>query len=177
MLAVRADRRDRGIGRQLKEYQRDLLLAMGVPTIYWTFDPLVARNAHLNLHHLGASIEEYVPDFYGTGADSPVDRGIGTDRFVVRWDLGRETAGGGEGRQTALEDRRTRVEIPADIHELKARSPSEALDWRMRTRRAFLDGLARGSRVVGFERGLEGHGGSYLLAPSLLPPLPPKRVT
>lgn len=176
MLAVREDRRDRGIGRRLKRYQRTYLLERGVDRMYWTFDPLVARNAQLNLNQLGATIEEYVPDFYGSGEDSPIDRGIGTDRFVVRWDLAqerataddvgrREATGTGERiRKTGRVNWQVRIEIPADIHEIKARSLEVALEWRMRTRLAFLDFVGRGYRVVGFERGLGGRGGSYLFA-------------
>lgn len=86
MLAVRRDFRDRGLGRRLKEHQRELLLEEGVGTVYWTFDPLVARNAHFNLNRLGVRVEEYVPQMYGeTG--SRLHHGLGTDRFVVAWDL------------------------------------------------------------------------------------------
>jgi predicted GNAT superfamily acetyltransferase len=77
MLAVRADMRDRGIGRALKAFQRDAVVSMGIKTMYWTYDPQVARNAHLNLNVLGAQVTEYVPDMYGPG----------TDRFIVRWCL------------------------------------------------------------------------------------------
>ena len=77
MLAVRADARDQGIGRALKTFQRDAVVAMGIRTMYWTYDPHVAKNAHLNLNVLGAQVSEYVPDMYGPG----------TDRFIVRWCL------------------------------------------------------------------------------------------
>ena len=83
MLAVERAYRDHGLGRRLKECQRELLRELGVDTIYWTFDPLVARNAHLNLNRLGTTVREYVPDMYGdTG--SPLHT-FGTDRFVVAW--------------------------------------------------------------------------------------------
>src|ERR1019366_2166132 len=45
MLAVRADAQDRHIGTALKHYQRQRCLTLGVETMYWTFDPFVARNA------------------------------------------------------------------------------------------------------------------------------------
>lgn len=91
MLAVRPDARGRGIGRALKAFQRDAVRAMGIKTMYWTYDPQVARNAHLNLNVLGAQVTEYVPDMYGPG----------TDRFIVRWSLDgqrRPTSGAPEGR-------------------------------------------------------------------------------
>jgi predicted GNAT superfamily acetyltransferase len=84
MLAVRHDMRNQGIGRRLKAFQRAAVRDLGVEVIYWTFDPLVARNAHLNLNRLGVRVQEYVPDMYGS-TDSPLHRGLGTDRFVVAW--------------------------------------------------------------------------------------------
>lgn len=86
MLAVRRDFRDRGVGRRLKEHQRELLLEEGVDTVYWTFDPLVARNAHFNLNRLGVRVEDYVPQMYGEST-SRLHEGLGTDRFLVAWDL------------------------------------------------------------------------------------------
>src|ERR671914_1083048 len=84
MLAVREGARDLGLGRMLKEYQRDVVRSMGGTVIYWTYDPLVARNAHLNFNKLGVCVAEYVEDMYGE-TDSQLHRGLGTDRFVVAW--------------------------------------------------------------------------------------------
>ena len=84
MLAVRPELRDAGLGTLLKAYQREELLARGVMRMCWTFDPLEAKNAHFNLNKLGAVAGEYVRDMYG-GSNSPLHRGIGTDRFVPTW--------------------------------------------------------------------------------------------
>ncbi len=157
MLAVRPEARDQGIGRRLKRYQRSRLLAMGVGTMYWTFDPLVARNAHLNLNRLRATVEEYVPDMYGPGDQSLIDRGIGTDRFVVRWDLRRRA------RRPLPRSPSARVEIPRDIHALRDRDPDQAWRWRTTTRRAFLYYLKRGYRVGGFQGGPQEERSCYLL--------------
>jgi chorismate synthase len=89
MLAVREDARDLGLGRRLKEYQRDAVRAVGATVIYWTYDPLVARNAHLNFNRLGVRVAEYVEDMYGD-TDSDLHRGLGTDRFIVAWPVSRE---------------------------------------------------------------------------------------
>lgn len=89
MLAVRPEARDGGLGRRLKEYQRNRMLDRGIDTIYWTFDPLQARNAHLNITRLGAIVREYRENMYGD-TDSPLHRGIGTDRFVALWLLDTE---------------------------------------------------------------------------------------
>jgi Uncharacterized conserved protein len=81
-LGVRDSARNAGVGRLLKEYQRTELARRGVDRMYWTYDPLVAKNAHLNLNLLGARVVEYVRDMYGTTA-SPLHNGLATDRLVV----------------------------------------------------------------------------------------------
>lgn len=86
ILAVSSECRDRGVGRLLKGYQRLRVLEKGVTLMRWTFDPLESRNAYLNLGHLGAVVREYAVDMYGN-SDSPLHRGLGTDRFVVSWEL------------------------------------------------------------------------------------------
>lgn len=86
MLAVLPDLQGTGLGRALKAFQREILIERGITTMFWTFDPLESCNAYLNLNKLGAVVDEYVLDMYGQ-ADSPLHRGIGTDRFVPRWDL------------------------------------------------------------------------------------------
>jgi chorismate synthase len=113
MLAVRPEMRGRGLGRALKLHQRELLLARGIRTMLWTFDPLRARNAHLNFAKLGIVATDYRRDMYGE-TDSPLHRGIGTDRLIAVWLLdsprvvARITAPGRthvapEGRASALE--------------------------------------------------------------------------
>lgn len=84
MLAVRPEYRNRGLGSRLKAFQRKALLERGIDTCYWTFDPLRARNAHLNFAKLGVVVREYQRQMYGD-TDSPLHRGIGTDRFVALW--------------------------------------------------------------------------------------------
>lgn len=175
MLAVRDDHRDRGIGRQLKLAQRERLLALKVERVFWTFDPLVARNAHLNLNRLGATVAEYVPDMYGADPLSPTDTVIGTDRFVVEWPLqalpnkrppGVPPATGPlltvDDEAMPLPDAATvRVAIPADVQQLKQSDPDLARRWRQVTRRAFMAYLSRGYRVVAFVP--EGERGAYVL--------------
>lgn len=89
MLAVEPEVRGRGIGYRLKAHQRELLLSRGVETVRWTFDPLEARNAHLNLRRLGAIVRDYRRDVYGRSS-SPLHAGIGTDRLVAEWPIASE---------------------------------------------------------------------------------------
>jgi predicted GNAT superfamily acetyltransferase len=181
MLGVRPEARDAGLGRRLKLFQRDLLLGLGVDTAYWTFDPLEARNAHLNLNLLGVEIEKYAEDYYGAGEGNPVFQGIGTDRFVVAWRLkGERTAkalagelpgrlggfaelpivgsrlgAGGLARPVVEEAPRTgalRIEVPAAIQQLKREAPEEGAAWREATRRAFKSALGHGRAIVAYYR-------------------------
>lgn len=85
MLAVLPEARGRDLGFHLKAYQRRILLSLGIDTVQWTYDPLVSKNAYLNLVRLGARVDRYLRDYYGSGQDSALSAGIGTDRFVVEW--------------------------------------------------------------------------------------------
>jgi predicted GNAT superfamily acetyltransferase len=84
MLGVAPGHRQGGLGFQLKLAQRERTLAMGLDLVEWTFDPLVATNARLNVARLGAVAEEYLENVYGSSA-SPLHRGAPTDRFVASW--------------------------------------------------------------------------------------------
>jgi predicted GNAT superfamily acetyltransferase len=103
MLAVLPEARGRDLGYQLKLYQRRRLFGLGVERALWTYDPLVAKNAYLNLVRLGARPLCYVRDYYGEGGDNALSAGIGTDRFIVEWAFGEERVvrrlegGGAEG--------------------------------------------------------------------------------
>ncbi len=86
MLAVRPEARGAGLGKRLKHFQRERLLERGVRRMLWTYDPLVARNANLNLNSLGAAPAEYVVNMYGD-TRSALHAGLDTDRFIVEWEL------------------------------------------------------------------------------------------
>lgn len=174
MLAVAPDIRNRGLGRRLKLHQRERLLALGVDRMYWTFDPLESRNAWLNLARLGATAREYVPDMYGP-SDSPLHRGLGTDRLVALWELDSERVGdrlaGGappglddlprafgarsgpdglvpeEPHTHRLDAPAFLVPIPADIQAIKATAPERAVRWREATRAALRPALDAGWEV------------------------------
>ena len=100
MLAVREDLRDSGLGTRLKAYQRNEVLGHGVQKMLWTFDPLQSRNAHVNFNKLGIVVREYAENMYGE-TDSPLHRGIGTDRFIALWLLASERVSERLGRALA----------------------------------------------------------------------------
>jgi predicted GNAT superfamily acetyltransferase len=168
MMAVDERWRDRGLGRALKHLQQHRLLDQGIDRALWTYDPLAARNAHLNINRLGARILDYVPNMYGENPLSRADSAIGSDRFVVEWDLRATqtssltpsadtpavTLTHGEDGDVLLPEAPTvLVHIPHDIQILKQEDPSCALAWRRITRRALTHYLPAGYRVIGFQRG------------------------
>ncbi len=83
---VHHDYRDRGVGRQLKLFQREEALSRDIRYVQWTFDPLELRNAHFNLNRLGGISRQYKPNLYGI-TSSPLHRGLATDRLLVEWHL------------------------------------------------------------------------------------------
>ena len=76
----------RGVGMALKLRQRAWALSNGIESVTWTFDPLVARNAHFNLTKLGAEAAEYLVDFYGPLHDD-ANGDDATDRLLAVWRL------------------------------------------------------------------------------------------
>ncbi len=142
MLAVRASHRNRGIGEQLKWYQRARLLERDVTRMYWTFDPLDAKNAYLNFERLGVIAREYVVDMYGK-TESPLHAGSDTDRLIAIWDLTSERVRAkAAGTASPPLSYDAFIEIPADIHALNKQDPAAARGWRMRTRAQFSRMLA-----------------------------------
>lgn len=156
MLGVSPRAQGQGIGRGLKEYQRTLLRQLGVVRMYWTFDPLVARNAHFNFNILGVRAKDYVVDMYGAGT-SPLHRGIGTDRLIVSWPMNGDTPRPNSGGDVSV-----RIEVPGDIAALQATNMSKAIEWRERTRSSFTRAFADGMSVERFEQN-GASSGSYVL--------------
>ena len=150
---------------------------LGVTQILWTFDPLVSRNAHLNLNALGARVTDYVPDMYGADTGSALHRdrdgqvrgGVGVGGRGCSGAAGRSCrhGGGAAGQRGSGEvgmregedgkrlgsEREVVVEIPHDIQQLIAAGPP---------RRPAVAGVhapgvsshfsADGYRVSGFQR-------------------------
>jgi len=190
MLGVLPDVRGRGVGRDLKLAQRDRALAAGVDLIEWTFDPLQAANAHLNIAMLGGTSSTYLVDAYGQMV-GPLHLGTPTDRLVVEWWIRRphvegriaraqdappvvrsaEVASAQEALESAagrpsaprleLDARRVLVSIPAGFTEMQRSDASGALAWRLAVREVFRGYFARGYRVVDFWA--DPDGGRYLL--------------
>lgn len=165
MLAVHPDWRGGGLAVALKMYQRDWCVNRGIKQIEWTYDPLRATNAHLNIHRLGAWAHEYLDNFYGEMGG--INAGIPSDRLVADWHLAKTTERHPQPQNlpaindpedgTPLENQvgaeGYRLHIPADLPRLLAYDPAHALAWRMNTRASFHALFGQGYRVTDFLRG------------------------
>lgn len=168
MLGVHDAARNLGVGRRLKEAQRAALAAMGVRRISWSFDPLVAKNAFLNFNRLGARVTAYVPNMYGAST-SDLHLGLDTDRLVVECEsdapspgpiatnvpypvLTREPRPGDLPMNTASQPATFWIEVPSDISQVRAQSPSIAVSWRDSVRQHLQWGLAHGYGIAGLHR-------------------------
>jgi predicted GNAT superfamily acetyltransferase len=189
MLAVREPYRNHDLGYTLKLAQRERALALGIHPMTWTFDPLQARNAHLNFTKLGVISDSYRPDFYGPETSSVLHRN-GTDRLWVKWPMnarrvqirlqGRDSRSetldalsilvplihfNGDGKPArsdlaaAVSRQRIAIEIPSDIAEVERKSPQLAQEWRSATRWAFTAALKAGFFVAEFCRTVRGQQG------------------
>jgi predicted GNAT superfamily acetyltransferase len=187
MLAVAPRARNLGLGRRLKEEQRQAVRQLGADVIYWTFDPLVARNAHLNFNRLGVRLAEYVEDMYGI-TDSVLHGGIATDRMIVAWPThdaeiaqllaeAERVGTSADCRVGPLADGEwidgasgaailpycIRVEIPLNGEALLLHAPSEAAVWRSAVRRHVQWGLAAGYTITAFFQDEKADRGYYLM--------------
>lgn len=170
-LAVRPEYRDSGLGHDMKRYQRLACREMNVSDICWTYDPLESRNAHFNINKLGVHIEAYKRDVYGLSG-SPLHRGIGTDRFLVRWDLNVPL-------KTQVFELNTiplfgeslgvsvlglyKIMIPDNIQKIKEIAPETAVAHRQCTRYLFEKAFEDGFCIVGFQRDASQNCAYYIL--------------
>lgn len=84
MLGIHPDQRNSGIGFALKRAQWQMVRHQGIDHITWTYDPLLSRNAHLNIAKLGAVCDTYRRSEYGDMRDG-LNAGLPSDRFLVDW--------------------------------------------------------------------------------------------
>ena len=84
MLGVLDSHRDSGLGFALKRAQWQMVRHQGLSHVTWTYDPLLSRNAYLNIARLGAVCSTYFRSQYGTMRDG-LNAGLPSDRFQVDW--------------------------------------------------------------------------------------------
>jgi len=188
MLAVVPELRGTSLGTRLKAWQRARCEEMGVRVIYWTWDPLVSRNSHLNLNKLGARVDEFVENMYGV-TDSSQMGALPTDRFVAAWELdevriarrlaarsadapllaGAPLVAGGPATPPPAswpDAPVVRVAVPRDFPALLHDDPPAAAAWRGHTTRAFRHYFALGYQISSFHPAPSGDG-AYLLSRAL----------
>ena len=148
MTAVLDSFRDKGIGYALKVDQYKWAKQNNYKEITWTFDPLVARNAKLNVLKLGVDISAYYPNFYGDMPDE-LNAGDESDRVMaslkVVGDVPTPRAAISTPDKSAV-----LIAIPDDIVAIRGKDLAENLRWRRSVRDEFVSALARGGKVIGF---------------------------
>jgi predicted GNAT superfamily acetyltransferase len=153
MTAVLDRYRDQGIGYALKIDQWYWVKKNNYSEISWTFDPLVSRNAKLNLIKLGVNVSSYHPNFYGDMPDA-LNAGDESDRLMVSWKvvgnnpLQRELVST-PGPNDIL------IQIPSDIVEIRSNDKADNLRWRHKVSEQFLQAFEKGGKVVGFSTNSE----------------------
>jgi len=148
MTAVLEKYRDQGIGYALKIDQWHWAKKSGYKEITWTFDPLVARNAKLNLIKLGVDISSYYPNFYGNMPDA-LNSGDESDRVMASWKVvGDQPVA--KSVITNPDEADILIKIPEDIVAIRSKDISENLKWRRKVREEFMQAFEKGGKVVGF---------------------------
>lgn len=168
LLAVHPRAQGRGLSTLLKLYQRSWCLDRRIGLVTWTYDPLLVKNARLNLVRLRARARRYWRDFYGPIGGIYAD--LPTDRFEVFWELAdpevRKIAHGATPAEPSLHGaepfsfrssrkKRVRVEIPTGAPALYRRDPKGARQARFALRRRAEALMETGfeATALGFEEG------------------------
>ncbi len=84
MMGIHPEYRSSGIGFALKQAQWQMVRQQGLDHITWTVDPLLSRNARLNIAKLGAVCVTYHRSEYGDMRDG-LNAGLPSDRFQLDW--------------------------------------------------------------------------------------------
>ena len=148
MTAVLPDFRDKGVGYALKIDQWNWAKKQKYSHLSWTFDPLVRRNAKLNIVKLGVDISTYFPNFYGAMPDA-LNAGDESDRLMASW---RTDIDAPREREliTNPEPYDILIEIPEDIVAIRSKDQSESMKWRRQVREQFQSAFEKNGKVVGF---------------------------
>jgi len=148
MTAVLEEYRDKGVGYALKIDQWNWAKKHKYSFLSWTFDPLVRRNAKLNIVKLGVDISAYHPNFYGEMPDA-LNAGDESDRLMVSWSTDIDEP---KAREliTHTQPDDVLIAIPEDIVAIRSRDQRESMKWRRLVREQFLTAFGKNGKVVGF---------------------------
>lgn len=151
-LAVLPGHENLGLGRALKLAQRRAAMRAGIARIEWTFDPLRAKNAYLNVQRLGVIVRRYLPDHYGR-VESRLQMGLPSDRVIAEWWLKSaraKRAVAGKPPRSGEKQPAAEVLIPADMGALFQSCPQEARAWQARLRKQLPAYFSGGLAITGF---------------------------
>jgi predicted GNAT superfamily acetyltransferase len=167
IAAVHPDYQRQGIGYNLKQQQRIWALANGYTHMSWTFDPLMAANAHFNFHQLGATSHIYHINFYGEMTDA-LNIGVPSDRLEALWALEDMDKPVSEIPKDApflltakynkpvivseLSENWHFVEIPVNFFNLRNENLPLAIEWKLIVRNVLCPAFEQGYHVVDFVR-------------------------
>ncbi len=148
MTAVLDEYRDQGVGYALKIDQWNWAKKQKYSHLTWTFDPLVRRNAKLNIVKLGVDISAYYPNFYGAMPDA-LNAGDESDRLMVSWSTNIDAP---KARELITHPKPDDIliEIPEDIVAIRSKNQSESMKWRRQVREQFLAAFEKNGKVIGF---------------------------
>lgn len=168
----------KGVGYQLKMAQRQAVLKQGIDLISWTFDPMLALNANLNIGKLGAISHIYEEKLYGE-MRTDINDGLDSDRLEVAWWLNSpqvqakvnntasppslSNAGivnaatlNGRGQlipadnPSSFTEPAHCIQIPDHIQQLKASDLPLAVAWQQQIRTLFQTAFAQGYTITDF---------------------------
>ncbi|MGB7340913.1 MAG: GNAT family N-acetyltransferase [Phototrophicaceae bacterium] len=171
-MVVLPEYRGQKIGEHLKQAQHQFAQQHNIQLVLWTFDPLLSRNAYLNLHKLGAVGQKYEENYFGTDATNPV---LSADRLQVNWWVNHPSLTQRQHLNIAElpiinpvslsdegllvphdlqipSDDAIRLEIPMEFVPLERINPALGQQWRDTVRKAFTHLLANGYLATDFTR-------------------------
>ena len=193
LVGVLKSHRRLRIAMRLKLLQRDFALECDLDLVRWTFDPLRATNARLNLARLGAVSTSYEINYYGR-IRSSLGSGLDSDRLWAEWyvrsprvanrldsearlkacgelpfacinPLSRSAEGSPRvlELQTDRQEESLLFEIPPDFQSLQTKDPRLAVEWQQKTRNGLRNYLARSYLLSDFIRVEDGGRCFYVL--------------
>ncbi|MFC4410427.1 GNAT family N-acetyltransferase [Chungangia koreensis] len=176
MMGIHPDYRSSGIGRRLKEEQRQIAKDIGYDLIIWTFDPLESRNSYLNTSKLFGISDTYIVNCYGEMNDG-LNNGLPTDRLQIEWWIRSErveeqwrpslsfenpfsvslsSKGNpmlmGSKDELPFGNSGIEVPIPTDFQNIKKSEPELAYEWRMKIREIYQAIFTEGYTLTGVRK-------------------------
>ena len=192
-MVILPEYRGHNLGFRLKMAQRDVALKQAIRLVTWTFDPLLAVNAHLNIRKLGGIVQQYKIDYYGPTHH----KNLQADRLIVEWwvthrrvkerakgstnnltlqqyfdvstpVVNRADISGDLIRPRAMTDvpdsTFALIEIPSNFRKIELSEPNLVQDWRDHIREVFTKMMLGGYIVTDFVRGeFEGQDRTFYL--------------